>query len=170
MTYRPQRRPGPDRELCSPGPPAVSADPQGKPCRGHRGSLGQMGSEGQPPQTVRHRHTFLSPTPSPLTARACLLPSSALCAVSTGDTLATGSPGPPHHCRPAAGGACPRVLRWPSHEAWSWNPGAAARWGVPRDRRGFMQEGRRSRQGQMPSKTGCSTRQSWASGAIREAA
>lgn len=46
----------------------------------------------------------------------------------------------------------PRKLRWPSHEAWSWNPGAAARWGVPRDRRGFMQEGRRAGKARCPAR------------------
>lgn len=141
----------------STGTTPVSADPQGKPCRGHRGSLGQMGSEAFATDSAPQTH-FPIPHPQPADSTSLSPPQQRPLRRVHWNTLATGLPGPPHHCHPAAG-ACPRVLRWPSHEAWSWNPGAAARWGVPRDRRGFMQEGRRSRS-QMPSKTGCSTRQS----------
>ena len=62
MTHCPQRRPGVDRELCSPRPPAVSVDPRGKPRRGTEAASGRWAV-----RASRHRRgpPFPSPRPQP---------------------------------------------------------------------------------------------------------
>lgn len=167
MTHCPQRRPGVDRELCSPRPPSVSVDPQGNPAGATEAASGRWAVRAG---RQRRGPPFPSPRPQPADNTSPCPPQQ--CPLRraqwrhTGCRLLQALP-PPLSCSRRRG---PHVCC--AGPAVKPSPGtlelAAARWGVPREPRGFVQGGRRSRQGQMPSKTGCSPRQS--SGALRGAA
>lgn len=104
-------------------------DPQGKPCRGHTEAAGQTAV-----RASRHRQcaTDTLPIPHPQPAgHESSLPAAPL---RRGPLETHWLQAPWALTTAALQQEARRLcrLRWPSHEAWSWNPGAAARWGVPR--------------------------------------